>query len=95
MNTLAIRFSVLLFGGACAACNPYPRLEADFGESVRHMVTSQQVNPDATEAEPVLSGDAQRIDRVLGVYRTDVSQPSTSQQQPVTLQIGSTTTTAQ
>ena len=94
MNQRLIITSLMVVASAAAGCNPYPRVEAEFGESVRHMVRSQQVNPDATEAEPVISGDGQRIDNALGVYRTDVSQPS-QQQQPVTLQIGSTTTNAQ
>lgn len=93
MNMRAIRFSLLVCGVACAGCNPYPRLEADFGEAVRHMVRSQQVNPDATEAEPVTSGDAQRIDNALGVYRTGVSQPAATQQ-PMTLQLPAATTPA-
>jgi hypothetical protein len=59
------------------------------------MVRSQQVNPDATEAQPEMSGDGQRIDNVLGVYRSDVSRPDSSSQQPVTLQLGTTSTTAQ
>jgi hypothetical protein len=85
---------LIVCGGACAACSPYPRLEAEFGDSVRQMVRAQQVNPDATEAEPAMSGDGQRIDRALGAYRSGVTQPS-AQQQPMTLQIGTTSTTAQ
>lgn len=94
MKTYPILVSVIVCAGTCAACNPYPRVEAEFGDSVRQMVRSQQVNPDQTEAEPVTSGDGQRIDRALGVYRGSVTQPST-QQQPVSVQIGSTSTTAQ
>ena len=92
MKMQVIRFLFLLCGGACAACNPYPRLEADFGEAVRHMLQSQQVNPDATEAEPALSGDGERIGNALGVYRGDVSPPWYTRQQSPTP--GSTTTTA-
>ena len=84
---------ILLFlcAGVCAGCNPYPRTEAEFGDSVRHMVRSQQVNPDATEAEPVLSGDGQRIENALGVYRSNAQYPAGSAEQPVTLELGTTT----
>ena len=92
MKTRPILVS-LVVAAACAACSPYPRLEAEFGDSVRQMVRAQQVNPDATEAEPVMSGDGQRIDRALGVYRSGVSQPPA--QQPISLQGGSISTTAQ
>jgi hypothetical protein len=94
MKTYSILVSMIVCVAAGAGCSPYPRVEAEFGDSVRQMVRAQQVNPDATEAEPVMSGDGQRIDRALSVYRGGATQPST-QQQPVSVQIGSTSTTAQ
>ena len=91
MNMRSILFSLLLCAGVCAGCSPYPRTEAEFGDSVRHMVRSQQVNPDATEAEPVLSGDGQRIENVLGVYRSNAQYSTGSTEQPVTLELPSVT----
>ena len=85
-------FLLFLSAGACVGCSPYPETEAEFGESVRHMVRSQQVNPDATEAEPVMSGDGQRIDNALGVYRSNAQYPAGPVEQPVTLELGNTTT---
>ena len=82
-----------LCAGVCAACSPYPETEAEFGDSVRHMVRSQQVNPDATAAdvEPVTSGDGQRLETVLGGYRSNAQYPAGSTEQPVTIELPSIT----
>ncbi len=57
-----------------AACSAYPSTEADFGNSVEHMVRSQRMPTDPVDAEPLETGDGQRIDAVLEAYRTDVSR---------------------
>ena len=57
-----------------AACSAYPRTEAEYGNSVEHMVRSQRMPTGPVDTEPLETGDGQRIDAVLEAYRTDVSR---------------------
>lgn len=53
-------------------------VEADFGNSVRQMVQSQQAHPEVSNnpnPEVVDGTDAERVVTVLKTYRTDVSSP--------------------
>jgi hypothetical protein len=65
-----------------AGCSAYPDTKADFGNSVRHMVSSQTVDPGPVDASPVETGDGQRLDGVLEDYRSgavsasDLDEPS-------------------
>src|SRR5690606_15361851 len=49
---------------ALSACSAYPRTEADFGNSVRHMVSSQRVVTGPVDPDPVETGDGQRLNSV-------------------------------
>jgi hypothetical protein len=60
-----------------AGCSAYPGTEADFGNSVRHMVASQTVNPGPVDPSPVETGDGDRLNSVLEAYRSDVSRAET------------------
>ena len=71
-----------------AGCSAYPSTEADFGNSVEHMVRSQQVPTGPVDTDPVEEGDGIRIDGVLDAYRTDVSRTDASTA-PVNVQFGS------
>jgi len=62
---------ILLMG-----CQAYPETEADFGNSVRQMVRTQQVYTGPVDPNPVEGADGQRTEAVLETYRQSVSQPS-------------------
>jgi hypothetical protein len=61
-----------------SACSPYPRTEADFGNSVRHMISSQAVVSGPVDNTPVETGDGQRLNGVIEAYRGDVTRESGS-----------------
>ena len=85
MNTRKLITMVALPGIlAATACSPYPRTEADFGDSVRHMVTSQAV-PAAVDRNPPETGDGDRLNAVLQAYRGDVSR---GEESPAPLVVG-------
>jgi hypothetical protein len=87
-KNLPITLSLLLIAAAVAGCNAYPTAKQDFGDSVRHMVQSQRVSTEPVDTEPVRTGDGQRLNSVLEVYRTGVSRPEQSSGQPVVFDIG-------
>jgi type IV pilus biogenesis protein CpaD/CtpE len=61
----------------CSALSGGPTAtEQDFGTSVRQMIASQTANPqNPADAEPIPTGDGQRIDNALKTYRSDVGVP--------------------
>ncbi|HEX9877800.1 MAG TPA: hypothetical protein VGC50_14200 [Gammaproteobacteria bacterium] len=90
MNIRKLRaLSALPVIAALAACAAYPRTEADFGNSVRHMVRSQTVVTGPVDTAPVESGDGERLNGVLEAYRTDVSRTEEAPP-PVAVQFGGT-----
>jgi hypothetical protein len=70
------------------ACTAYPRTEADFGNSVRHMINSQAIVNGPVDTAPVETTDGQRLNGVLEAFRTDVTRES-SGPPPVTVSFGS------
>jgi hypothetical protein len=72
-STVATFVALVMIGG-CEAFGP-TATEQDYGNSVRHMVQAQTLNPAGSDAAPVDSSDASRTGNALGVYRTDVSLP--------------------
>jgi hypothetical protein len=64
---------------AIAGCsNVESAVEADFGNSVRHMIQAQTLNPQNSllpDPEPVDSGNGERLNGVMEAYKTDVSTP--------------------
>lgn len=78
MNTLKIITaigSLLAFAG----CAGPSAVEADFGNSVRQMVSAQQAHPEVSRnPDPaVVDGtDADRLVKVLKTYREDVAVPT-------------------
>jgi hypothetical protein len=76
LTTLAARssltaLSTILALAALAGCSAYPKTAADFGNSVRHMVSSQTVTPSKpVDTAPVETGDGERVAHVLEDYRT-------------------------
>lgn len=61
-----------------AGCAGVSQTEAEFGNSVRHIVARQQIAPSGTlEAdEPIRSGDGRRLESVTTVYQTYVGDPT-------------------
>lgn len=52
--------------------------EEDFGNSVRHMIRAQTLNPNpvySDEESRTVPGDGERLDNVMDAYRNDVSKP--------------------
>jgi hypothetical protein len=88
MNISKSRAVLVLAGTAVlTACAAYPRTEADFGNSVRHMVRSQTVATGPVDTAPVETGDGERANGVLEAYRTDVSRTD-APAPPVSVQFG-------
>ena len=85
---LLTTLSALILATAIAGCNAYPTVERDFGNSVRHMVQSQQVTSGPVSLEPVEGGDGDRLNAAFEVYRSDVSRPE-QPGQSVSIDIGS------
>lgn len=75
MNTRRLISMAMLPGiVAATACSPYPRTESSFGDSVRHLVSSQAVATGPVDSSPVETGDGERLNAVLEALRTDVSR---------------------
>lgn len=89
MNNSRLWLALIALAGL-AACSAYPRTEADYGNSVEHMVRSQRMPTGPVNPDPVETGDGQRIDNVLEAYRTDVSRAD-APPPPVSVEFGSGT----
>lgn len=83
-----IALSALLAGAA--GCTQSSAVDRDFGNSVRHVMRSQTLDPLAAVApdrEAVDHGDGQRIEAVMEAYREDVSKPADIGQD-IVIQVG-------
>jgi hypothetical protein len=75
-----IRFAApIALAAACAACTNNPTvLEADYGKSVREMITAQVAHPE-TIANPstaiVTGADPDMVNRAINTMRGDVAKP--------------------
>ena len=67
-------FVLALAPVALSACAVYPRTEADFGNSVRQMISAQTANPGPADPAAPAEGDGERLNTVVEVYRADVSR---------------------
>jgi type IV pilus biogenesis protein CpaD/CtpE len=65
--------------GFLAGCATAPRqVEKDFGSSVRGMNQAQILDPVAArnpDMTPVMTTDGQRMETVMGIYRSSVGEP--------------------
>lgn len=87
LKTAALMLS-LLATAAIAACSAYPRTEADFGAAARHMADRTAYVSGPVDPTPVETGDGERINNVIEVYRSNVSRPQ-EVEAPIVLDIGS------
>jgi hypothetical protein len=91
MKSQNAKILLVLAGTATlSACSAYPRTEAEFGNSVRHMINSQAIVNGPVDTAPVETGDGQRLNGVLEALRTDVTRES-SGPPPVQVTFGSGT----
>ena len=68
--------AILITLAAMGGCETTPTAtEADYGNSVRHMVQSQTLNPTPADSAPVDIGDGVRAQNAIDVYRKDVARP--------------------
>jgi hypothetical protein len=67
-------FVLALAPVALSACAAYPRTEADFGNSVREMISAQTANPGPADPAAPEEGDGERLNSVVEAYRSDVSR---------------------
>jgi hypothetical protein len=69
-------FSMAL--AAAAGCSTYSATEASFGDSVRNVVTKQQVGVGGplAEDEPLQQTDGRRIENVTRVHQNSVGNPA-------------------
>ena len=68
--------AILITLAAVGGCETTPTAtEADYGNSVRHMVQSQTLNPTPADSSPVDIGDGVRSQNAIDVYRKDVARP--------------------
>ena len=86
MNNSRLWLALIALAGL-VACSAYPSTEADYGNSVEHMVRSQRMPTGPVNQDPVEEGDGERIDAVLEAYRTDVSRTD-APAPPVQVQFG-------
>lgn len=73
-------FVLALVPVALCACTAYPRTEADFGNSVRQMISAQTANPGPADLAAPEEGDGERLNTVVEAYRTDVSRGGAASQ---------------
>jgi hypothetical protein len=70
-----------------SACSHEPTgVAATFGDSVRNMIEAQTNDPStlATPSTETIDGsDPQRLEAVLGVYRSDVAKPAAASEEVV------------
>lgn len=91
-----MKTSACLFAGAAltalAGCaSETPRVDAEFGNSVRHMVEAQTLDPEASRnppAEAPAVADGQRVETVLEGYRKDVSRGTEDVRRDVDFSVG-------
>lgn len=76
-NLCSLVASAALFAAAgCVTTDPNA-VEADFGNSVRHMRQAQIANPSSpVDNDPIDHGDGQRINGAIDVYRKSVGNPA-------------------
>jgi hypothetical protein len=67
-------FALAAISGCDTTSSP-SATEADYGNSVRAMVSNQTLDPAPADSAPVDSGDGVHAQNTLDVYRKDVSQP--------------------
>jgi type IV pilus biogenesis protein CpaD/CtpE len=79
--SIAIWLPALLLGGCVTSTDP-TKVEDDFGQSVRQMITAQTYNPNAARTPaPALTGlDGVHSEAVLKTYREHVGDPQDVQQ---------------
>lgn len=76
---------------AVSGCSDTPRLDADYGSSVRQMVQAQTFDPIAAshpaEFAPDIT-DGTRLQNALDIYRKDVAKGSTEVKRPIVFEVG-------
>jgi hypothetical protein len=86
-----ILVAIMLTGalGGCAADTP--RVDAQLGKSVAHMIEAQTYDPKAAASPAALApetGDGQRLKNALDANRKDVSKGSEQVSQPIVFEVG-------
>lgn len=74
-----------------AGCADTPRVDADYGSSVKQMLQAQTYDPAAASNPPELAPeitDGARLHNALEVYRKDVAKGNVEVKQPVVFEIG-------
>lgn len=77
---------------AVSGCTDTPVADADYGNSVRHMVQAQTFDPAAASNPPELAPevtDGARLKNALDVYRKDVAKGNEEVKQSVVFEVGS------
>jgi len=79
--SIALGLPALLLSGCVTSTDP-TKVESDFGQSVRQMITAQTYNPNAARTPaPALTGlDGVHSEAVLKTYREHVGDPKDVQQ---------------
>ena len=83
---------VLLLISLLSACADTPVADADYGNSVRHMVQAQTYDPAAARNPPELAPeqtDGARLENAMDVYRKDVAKGRDEVKQSVVFEVGS------
>ena len=77
--TMTARITTAIAAALLMGCATKGAPEAEFGDAVRHMTEQQTYNTDAAynpDPNPVLGGDADRLNNVLDAHRNSVSDPA-------------------
>jgi type IV pilus biogenesis protein CpaD/CtpE len=78
-----------ILSAGCTSTDPV-RVEDDFGNSVHNMIGAQIYDRGAAKnppSDPPLALDGEKADKVLDVYRSDVSEPA-KVEKPISIRIG-------
>jgi hypothetical protein len=82
---------VITLTGALGGCaSDTPRVDAQLGKSVAHMIEAQTYDPHAAATPPALapeSGDGQRLKNALDANRKDVAKGSEQVSQPIVFEV--------
>ena len=91
MRHILIALTLATSAAICGCATDTPRVDAQLGKSVAHMIESQTYNPNAAANPPALApetGDGQRLKNAIDAHRKDVSKGTEEVAKSITLELG-------
>lgn len=82
--------ALLAAAALCACASKPPRVDADLGHSLQHMIRAQIYDPHAAQRAAAPSpADGERLEKVLQAHRADVGRASEQVAKPIHVNTGS------